>query len=337
MSPVATLSGAGPDEILPRLRVAGALLLRDPATSLEGFLALSDRLSDRLLSHGLAPGQFRVTGGKWSRLRPDGPDSLFNAAAAGDQAELVLHSDYSYQMPEPPHLLWFYCLQPSRGGGATLVCDGQALFEALAPADQARFLASPLIYERRQPRAAWQDHYWASSEAELRRYLQEQGQDFELLPDGTLLTRFQTSALRYRDGRYAFTNNFLGFAQTQLQNPQARGRVSFADGHPIDAGLVARIASRAQALTRAIEWQRGDIGLVDNSRMLHGRSARLADDGRELCLRMSWVGALAPEALPDRSLAQTQQPLSQLALRAGSSGSAVNSGSDFGFCYHFGA
>ncbi|HEY9843576.1 MAG TPA: TauD/TfdA family dioxygenase [Candidatus Obscuribacterales bacterium] len=289
--PIASFSHA---QIVPALLDTGVLILRGPDTTLEDFLGLSQSLSSAFVRHGLGPGDYRMVGASWSRRLIKGMDSLFTAAGQQQHQELGLHGEFYFHVKDPAHLLWFYCKQASEASAPTLVCDGMKLFASLTPADQAVFLGRKLVYERVQSRKKWQEQYQLESETKLAAYLREQHHDFELQPDGTLFTRFTTPALRYRQGRPAFVNNFIPFARQQLNAPdRPGGRISFADGHPITRELVERVAALAESLTRPIFWQPGDIGLIDNTRMLHGRKQKQADDPREIYMRMSWSDFLA--------------------------------------------
>ena len=61
--------------------------------------------------------------------------------------------------------------------------------------------------------------------------------------------------------------------------------VSFDDGAPVPASTrlsVLRTCNRAMA---RIEWLAGDVAMVDNSRMMHGRMP-FEDTGREIHVRM---------------------------------------------------
>ncbi len=56
---------------------------------------------------------------------------------------------------------------------------------------------------------------------------------------------------------------------------------------PLDEALLLRVEAVAEGLTRRIDWKKGDIFVVDNTRMMHGREALSTDDPRKLQVRLS--------------------------------------------------
>jgi len=75
--------------------------------------------------------------------------------------------------------------------------------------------------------------------------------------------------------RVAFCNNLL------LHHGMQAG-VPFADGSDLDEAAYERLARLAGRLTVEVAWQSGDVLMVDNTRMMHGRRAIL--DERRLIL-----------------------------------------------------
>ncbi|TAN53331.1 MAG: hypothetical protein EPN21_01745 [Methylococcaceae bacterium] len=79
----------------------------------------------------------------------------------------------------------------------------------------------------------------------------------------------------------------MPFAWREAQEGRRHGSyVCFADGSPIPSEIVLQIADLGARLGTAIPWQRGDIAMVDNRYMLHGRD-EIADQRRTLYLRMA--------------------------------------------------
>jgi alpha-ketoglutarate-dependent taurine dioxygenase len=47
--------------------------------------------------------------------------------------------------------------------------------------------------------------------------------------------------------------------------------VTLGDGRPLDSAAVVRAGELAEALSVDLAWQRGDVALVDNYVVMHGR------------------------------------------------------------------
>ncbi len=64
----------------------------------------------------------------------------------------------------------------------------------------------------------------------------------------------------------AFANTLLG-PSYNYEKP----RFYFADGSEIQAELLEELAERSERETSEIDWQDGDVVLIDNKRFMHGR------------------------------------------------------------------
>ena len=74
------------------------------------------------------------------------------------------------------------------------------------------------------------------------------------------------------DGRQTFFNQliaaFRGWADSR--NDPARS-VTFGDGTPITGAQMADAIAIADELTYDLEWEPGDVALIDNFLVMHGR------------------------------------------------------------------
>ena len=61
--------------------------------------------------------------------------------------------------------------------------------------------------------------------------------------------------------------------------------ISFEDGSEITDDIVSGINKIAERLITEISWQKGDILMVDNTRIMHGRRA-FFDNQRDIYLRL---------------------------------------------------
>ncbi|MCA1615989.1 MAG: TauD/TfdA family dioxygenase [Acidobacteria bacterium] len=73
--------------------------------------------------------------------------------------------------------------------------------------------------------------------------------------------------------REAFVNNSI-FYHTKGEP----GMAVFEDGEQFPAWLVEELTSLAASLTAEVNWQKDDLLMFDNTRMLHGRRELLDDE-----------------------------------------------------------
>ncbi|MCA9694997.1 MAG: TauD/TfdA family dioxygenase [Myxococcales bacterium] len=263
------------------LSTYGALLLsgfRGDTIAFEGFTA---RFAAEFVAHGA---------GVRRRLGGDG----YTQTVTEGNAALVLHRELHF-CPFSPDVLWFRCEQRPREGGETLLADGRAFFERLgAPARRA--------LERRRVRywnlwapTSWPAYFPALDEAAVRERMPALGMRGSFTADGSLEFHYCAAALtRAPDGATAFANSidihFQYLERVQaFQRPSdhaTRHRIAFEDGEPIPRALHHEIHAIGEALARPLPWAPGDVLMVDNTWVLHGRREFHVHDPRALQVRM---------------------------------------------------
>lgn len=278
------LEGRGPGhldvaEVVATLRRHGFVLLRGLARSASDFEAITRRFSRRFLVHG------NINRELVSR------DGSTQAVDAGLHP-LPLHSEMSYG-PFYPDSMWFFCAVPPRAGGETTVCDGVELLNALAPTSRSYFKTHRLRYCHRYPPRAWQQAIKTTARglASLklaigaRLYRKRGVYRFHFDHEQYLCVDYVTSALvPLRDGRHAFANS-LEISYLPQVIALRGGSVALEDGAPVSGAVLADVARAAAEAGLRIGWQAGDVVMLDNTRVMHGRVA-LSPDDRKILVRL---------------------------------------------------
>lgn len=273
----------------------GALLLRHPSHNLADFLALSDRITSQFLQVDPDKGGMGAIGANFGRKPVGEHDSLFSAT--GGDYPLPLHGEGYFHFKQPPHLLWFFCANPAKQAGETLICDGEKLFASLPPAMQKRLLKEEIVYYRTHAPSTWQTLYGSKDPAQVQAHFKQRGIESTYLPDGSIESRFRHSAIRHRAGRQIFVNNLLPFAIRELETPErTQAKVRFANGEAIPREWILQIQALAQTQQAEIQWQAMDILVLDNTRILHGRK-QITDPKRELYLRLGYADFIGQAAV----------------------------------------
>jgi alpha-ketoglutarate-dependent taurine dioxygenase len=189
----------------------------------------------------------------------------------------------------------FYCRRAAFEGSQTTLCDGARLFDQFAEPEQRRW-SQAMTVRRTLPEALWKrylanEHPALSSPDEVRpeHLLQFQaaipGQHFDLHDDGSLDYELDVPPVvrsRFSEAK-AFANAILGPSHN-YEPPTYR----LADGAIITEGEIEALRDRAEGLTVEINWQDGDVAVIDNTRVMHGRRA-IVDPERELFIGMGTV------------------------------------------------
>ena len=198
--------------------------------------------------------------------------------------------------PRCPDIVCFYAERAAFEGSQTTICDGFAVWDSFDAARKSRW-SQQMTVERDLPELIWK-RYLANEhpaisrpeEVTMEHVLQfgqaVPGQAFDLHEDGSLTYRLTVDPVRgsaFGDGRKGFANAVLGPSHN-YQPP----RYTMADGSPVTAEEIEEIRAIAETSTHEINWQDGDIAILDNTRVMHGRRA-IADANRNLFIGMGTI------------------------------------------------
>jgi len=255
----------------------GALLLR-------GFDVPDAQVFDQAVEAYGEPG-FTYEDSLSNAVRTNVTDRVFTANEAPPSTEIFLHHEMA-QTPLYPSRLFFYCEIAPTSGGATPLCRSDHLLRHLEEAAGgfvARLEAEGVRYTNVMPGdndpASGQGRSWRSTlsvsgrdEAESR--LAALGYAWEWQADGSL--RATTPALPairpLADGQRSFFNQLIAAFRgwSDERNDPSRA-ITFGGGVPIEPADMAPAIAIADQLTVDCEWQAGDVALIDNFRVMHGR------------------------------------------------------------------
>lgn len=218
-------------------------------------------------------------------VRINRTERVFTANEAPPEVTICLHHEMA-QTPVYPSRLFFFCEQPADVGGATPLCRSDVLFERLKdeyPAFVADCETKGLLYTNVMPAEndptsgmgrSWQSTLRAETREAAETRLRGLGYSWEWLPDGCLrsTTPVLPAVLEIESGRKSFFNQliaaFHGWKDSRNDPTKA---VTFGDGSPLDPAKMDAIAGIAEELTFDLPWQQGDVALVDNRVVMHGR------------------------------------------------------------------
>lgn len=254
------------DTVLQQLADSGYILFRGFEVDIDHFSAFVRALSTRV---SLDPARsFGGSGGVAQKV-----DAGVDAVG--------LHCENG-NSPFLPDLCWFYCERAAVEGSQTTVCDGYRAWDALSEATRRRFLDKKIVYSRRVEEDKWKR--FAFHMLEGRKPIDQIVLDDILAPvrgnanvritgndDGSIHYAFEVAAARqpqFGGERIAFANSILG-PSYNYETP----KITFADGEEFPEPLLAEIRDATESVTENIDWQDGDVLLIDNTRAMHGRRA----------------------------------------------------------------
>ena len=226
------------------------------------------------------------------------PDESTPRAALGDRIyestvypahkSIRQHNEASY-CDVWPLKIFFACLHPARTGGATPLTDNRKVLERIRPQTLDQFRELGVAYTRnftdRRIGLRWQQAFWTQQPSEVEEYCRLHQMQFQWLPAGGLRTTAARPAFRRHpsSGESLWFNHAIFFHEaaylreirealiSSLGRDHLPYASSFGDGSPIDDEIVSEFLYAFEAEKRSFVWQRGDVLLLDNMTVAHGR------------------------------------------------------------------
>lgn len=265
------------DELLEQLSTHGAILFRGfPLSTAEEF--------DQFVSAFDLP-NFTYSESLSNAVRTNRTEKVFTANEAPPGVSIFLHHEMA-QTPVYPSKLFFFCEQAANSGGATPLCRSDILLDRLTDADP-EFMSKcerlGVRYSNTMPELddaesgqgrSWKSTLSAESKEAAESKLQELGYEWEWQGSGNLkVTSPVLPAIKgIANGRKVFFNQliaaFRGWKDSRNENNRA---ITFGDSSEISRESMAKAIALSDELSFDMPWQTGDVALVDNYLVMHGR------------------------------------------------------------------
>jgi alpha-ketoglutarate-dependent taurine dioxygenase len=180
----------------------------------------------------------------------------------------------------PPRRVMLYCELAS--GGATAVVDSAGWLRALDPEVRAAFAAG-IRYHHRLCHAAggahrsWPEAFDTDDRAAVESCLTAEAASWEWTADGLHINQWRPATVRH-----PVTGTEVWFTEPAGRPPAS---VTFDDGTAIPDEYLRQVRAIGYAAAVELSWQAGDLFLLDNVLVAHGR--RRPTGHRRLLLAMA--------------------------------------------------
>lgn len=217
-------------------------------------------------------------------VRVNYTERVFSANEAPSDVTIYLHHEMA-QTPIFPGKLFFFCRQAADQGGATPLCRSDILYEEMQqqfPEFLAACEAKGLKYTNVMPSSddansgmgrSWQSTWRSETREGAEQRMAELNYTWEWLDDGLRATTpILPAVCTVQNGRKVFFNQLIAaFRGWKDSRNDPSKSITFGDGTPLDRDTVLAVADLAEELTFDVPWQKGDVALVDNFLVMHGR------------------------------------------------------------------
>ena len=201
--------------------------------------------------------------------------------------------------PFPPNLVAFYSEKSAKKGSQTTLCDGLELFQNMSAQLQQTWQQTVTV-SRRLPSQLWRQ-YVVNQHPEVSCVTEVTEKH---LADFIAINKHQRGTINADDSldyeldiqpclpinetdstaQYSFANAILG-PSFNYEKPN----YTFQNGQAVSEKLINETAELAEKYTQEIHWQDGDIAIINNKRVLHGRRAIIGDlTNRQLFIGMGY-------------------------------------------------
>jgi alpha-ketoglutarate-dependent taurine dioxygenase len=214
-------------------------------------------------------------------------DKIFTATEYPPQQDIVLHNENAYQRDWPLKLA-FCCVIAATSGGATPVGDMRKITEAIGPRLLERFAERGVRYVRHYRHhvdLSWQVVFQAEKPESIAEFCRAAGIEHEWLDSETL----RTSQVAHGAAEHPFTGEQVYFNQAHLFHVTSLGdkgaqsliklfgadrlprHATYGNGEEIAAEDLEHVRAAFRRNEVTFPWQPGDVLLLDNMQVAHGR------------------------------------------------------------------
>lgn len=203
---------------------------------------------------------------------------------------LSMHSEYSYSNRWPAKL-FFCCIKAAEQGGETPVADNREVLAGLAPRIVEEFRSRQVKYLRNLHSGqgfglSWQTAFQTKDKAVVEEYCRSHAVEFEWKNDDGLRLYQTLSGVIFhpRTGEQVWFNQAPQFHLSDYPSEIYQSLLSaykdpgdlpqdvcFGDGTPINVDDLNEIRETMNRKSVIFPWQEGDLLMVDNVLVSHGR------------------------------------------------------------------
>lgn len=214
--------------------------------------------------------------------------NIYSSTEYPPDQTIELHNESSYAHSWPLRI-FFCCLTPSLVGGETPLADGRGIFERIDSEVRQRLLERRVMYVRNFGDGLgipWQTAFQTEDRAVMEEFCRANGIEVEWRDRDRLRTRSvrPVAAPHPHTGEWAWFNALISSHSSTLDPAVRQTLLSefaedelpknsfYGDGSPFEPETLAEVRRACREETIAFPWEAGDLLLLDNMLVAHGRA-----------------------------------------------------------------
>jgi len=255
----------------------GGILLRGFANGgLADFRSFAEAVSREVLNYN-----------ERSSPRTELAQGVYTSTDHPPDQPIVMLNEQSYNVLWPLKIM-FYCVQAALRGGRTPIADSRRLLSRLSPRTIAAFEEKGIRYVRNYNSGlglTWQQAFQTDDRSAVEEYCARAQIDVHWKSGGGLRTEQVRPAIRrhpqsgepiwFNHGSFFNVNSLAPELRDALLSVVAESELSthtyYGEGTPIERETIEELRAAYDAERVCIDWQPGDVLLLDNMLASHGR------------------------------------------------------------------
>jgi alpha-ketoglutarate-dependent taurine dioxygenase len=213
-------------------------------------------------------------------------DRVYTSTDYPPHQRIPLHNELSYS-DNWPLRIFFHCVTPPTSGGATPIADCRNVYQRISPALRERLEERDYLYVRHfspDIGLGWQQAFQTDDRTAVERYCADNDIEFTWEAGEELTTRQRrpVSAAHPETGDITWFNHLVFFHVSTLDPMVAEAlllmgkenlpnNTYYGDGADIEPAALDELRAAYDAEKVVIPWQEGDILMLDNMLVAHGR------------------------------------------------------------------
>lgn len=269
------------DLVKTNLHKYGAILFRDFNMNIAGnsFKEIVSNYIEETIEYDLGAGN-----------RSKVIDNIYISTFHPKEENLEMHNEMSYTSFWPKEIM-FYCETPSTEGGETPLCDGRRIWDILKPETKKKFNELSIMYVRKLGGMfggqTWQMVFDTNDREIAEKKCIENNIDFEWHDADVILMKWIGPAtITHPESKETSWFNHCFFFNSIMLNNDMKTVLNindipfycyYGDGSTIEIEVLIELREAYEKTKSCFLWEKGDILLVDNILMSHGRNSFKGD------------------------------------------------------------